>query len=63
MSAVQGQVLHTARLHHSEHGCTLTVINLESLSPPAEMVEDWMAIIDTFAGRLHGLRSYRKQIR
>ena len=46
-----------------QHGCTFTVVNQESLSPQAEMVEDLMAIVHAFSGRLSGLRSYRKQIR
>ncbi|MCY4521160.1 MAG: IS607 family transposase [Caldilineaceae bacterium] len=45
-----------------QHGCTLTVVNQESLSPPEEMVEDLMAIVHTFSGRLYGLRSYQKQL-
>lgn len=46
-----------------QHGCTITVVNRESLSPREEMVEDPMAVVDAFSGRLHGLHSYRKQIR
>ena len=46
-----------------QHGCTITVVNQESLSPQEEMVEDWMAVVPTFSCRLPGLRSYRKQIR
>ena len=45
------------------HGCTITVVNQESLSPPEEMVEDLMAIVQAFSGRLHGLRSYKRKIR
>ncbi|MYA05502.1 MAG: IS607 family transposase [Caldilineaceae bacterium SB0664_bin_22] len=47
----------------TQHGCTITVVNQESLSPQEEMVEDWMAVVPTFSCRLYGLRSYRKQIR
>ena len=46
-----------------QHGCTITVVNQASLSPQEEMVEDLMAVVHTFSGRLHGLRAYRKQIR
>lgn len=46
-----------------QHGCTLMVVNQESLFPQVEMVEDWMVIVHTLSGWLHGLRSYRKQIR
>ena len=45
-----------------QHGCTITVVNQESLSPRAEMVEDLMAVVHTFSGRLHGLRAYHWQI-
>ncbi len=45
------------------HGCTFTVVNQASLSPQAEMVEDLMAIVHTFSGRLSGLRSYQRTIR
>ena len=45
------------------HGCTITVVNRESLSPREEMVEDWMDVVHAFSCRLYGLRSYRKQIR
>ena len=45
------------------HGCTLTVVNQASLSPQEELVEDLMAIVHTFSGRLHGLRSYQRTIR
>ena len=47
----------------TQHGCTITVVNQESLSPQEEMVEDLMAVVHTFSCRLYGLRSYRKQIR
>ncbi|MXZ25622.1 MAG: hypothetical protein F4Y80_12345 [Caldilineaceae bacterium SB0665_bin_21] len=45
-----------------QHGSTLTVVNQASLSPRAELVEDLMAIVDTFSGRLSGLRACHKQI-
>ena len=47
----------------TQHGCTITVVNQESLSPQEEMVEDWMAVVHAFSCRLYGLRSYRKPIR
>ena len=47
----------------TQHGCTITVVNHESLSLQEEMVEDWMAVVHAFSCRLYGLRSYRKQIR
>ena len=45
------------------HGCEIRVVNQPSLSPQAELVEDLMAVVHTFSGRLYGLRRYRKQIR
>ena len=45
------------------HGCEIRVANQPSLSPRAELVEDLMAVIQTFSGRLPGLRQYRKQIK
>ena len=47
----------------TQHGCTITVVNQESLSPQEEMVKDWMAVVPAFSCRLYGLRAYRKQIR
>ena len=47
----------------TRHGCAITVVNQESLSPQEEMVADWMAVVPAFSCRLYGLRSYRKQIR
>ncbi len=46
-----------------EHGCEIVVVNQESLSPEQEMVEDLLAIVHTFSGRLHGMRQYEKQIK
>ena len=46
-----------------QHGCKITVVNQERLSPQQEMVEDLMAIIHTFSCRLYGLRSYKKRIK
>ena len=39
------------------------VVNQESLSPEQEMVEDLMAIVHTFSGRLYGMRKYTQQIK
>jgi putative resolvase len=44
------------------HGCTLLVLNTETLSPEQEMVQDLMAIIHCFSARLYGLRNYRKAL-
>jgi len=51
--------------HHiaAENGCEIIVVNQESLSPQQERVEDLMAIVHTFSGRLYGLRKYKKQLR
>lgn len=46
-----------------QHGCAITVVNQESLSPQEEMIENLMAIVQTLSGRLHGLRACRQQIR
>ena len=45
------------------HGCEIRVVNQPSLSPQAEWVEDLMAVVDSFSGRLPGLRRYRKHIK
>ena len=37
-------------------------MNQESHSPQQEMVEDLMAIVHTFSGRLDGMRKYKKQL-
>src|SRR5580658_3281505 len=44
------------------HECTLTVINVEAVSPEGEMVQDLMAITHCFSARLYGLRDYRKKL-
>ena len=46
-----------------EHGCEMVVVNQESLSPEQEMVEDLLAIVDTFSCRLYGMRKYKKQLK
>jgi putative resolvase len=46
-----------------EHGATLTVMNVESLSPEQEMTQDLLAIIHSFSSRLYGLRKYKKTLK
>lgn len=45
-----------------DHGCHLTVMNAESLSPEEEMTRDLLSIIHCFSSRLYGLRKYKKHI-
>jgi putative resolvase len=45
------------------HGCKLTVMNVESLSPEQEMIQDMLAVVHCFSSRLYGLRNYRKALR
>ena len=45
------------------HGGESRAVNQPSLSPQAEWVENLMAVVHTFSGRLPGLRRYRKQIK
>jgi putative resolvase len=42
------------------HGCRITVMNAESLSPEEEMVKDLLSIVHCFSLRLCGLRRYQK---
>jgi len=42
------------------HGCRITVMNAESLSPEEEMVKDLLSIVHCFSSRLYGLRRYKK---
>ena len=44
-------------------GCDIIVANQESLSPRQELVEDLLAIVDTFSCRVHGLRRYEKALK
>lgn len=44
------------------HGCEIRVVNQPSLSPQAELVEDLMAVVHTFSGRLPRLCRYKRQI-
>ena len=41
----------------------IRVVHRESLSPPAERVEDLMSVVHTFSSRPSGLRRYKKKIR
>jgi len=45
-----------------DHGCAITVMNAESLSPEQEMTQDLLSIIHCFSSRLYGLRKYKKKI-
>lgn len=45
-----------------DHGCSIEVLNSETLSPEQEMVEDLMTIIHCFSARLYGLRNYKKKL-
>lgn len=45
------------------HGCKLIVMNVESLSPEQEMIQDMLAIVHCFSSRLYGLRNYQKALR
>jgi putative resolvase len=42
----------------ADHGCRLTVMNMESLSPEEELVKDLLLIVHWFSSRLYGLRRY-----
>ncbi|MBK1617037.1 IS607 family transposase [Lamprobacter modestohalophilus] len=46
-----------------ENGCEIVVVNQESLSPEQELVEDLLAIVQTFSGRLSRMRKYKQQIK
>jgi predicted site-specific integrase-resolvase len=48
--------------HCKMHGCTILVLNQESLSPEQEMVQDLMTIVHCFSARLYGLRNYKKHL-
>jgi putative resolvase len=47
----------------AKNGCEIVVANQESLSPRRELVEDLLAIVHTFAGRLDGLRRYEMTLK
>jgi putative resolvase len=45
------------------HGCTIRILNQETLSPEQEMVQDLMTIMHCFSSRLYGLRNYRTALK
>lgn len=45
------------------NGCKLVVMNIESLSPEQEMIQDMLAVVHGFSARLYGLRNYRKALK
>ncbi|MFI6262043.1 IS607 family transposase [Micromonospora sp. NPDC051006] len=47
----------------ARNGCEILVANQESLSPRQELVEDMLAIVHSFSGRLYGLRRYEKTLK
>jgi putative resolvase len=47
----------------AEHGTELLVLNAETLSPEAEMVQDLMTIVHCFSSRLYGLHNYKQLLR
>ena len=47
----------------NRHNCQIIVANQEKLSPQRELVEDVLAVIQSFSDRLYGLRKYKKQIK
>ncbi len=47
----------------TRHGTKIEVMNLESLSPEAEMTKDLLSIIHCFSSRLYGLRKYKKNLK
>ena len=46
----------------ADHGCVITVMNTESMSPESEMTKDLLSIVHCFSSRLYGLRKYKKKI-
>jgi putative resolvase len=46
----------------ANHGTTITVMNIESLSPEEEVTQDLLSIIHCFSSRLYGLCRYKKTI-
>ena len=47
----------------NRHNCQIIVANQEKLSPQRELVEDVLAVIQSFSSRLYGLRKYKKQVK
>lgn len=46
----------------TDHGTSIVVMNVNSLSPEEEMTKDLLSIIHCFSSRLYGLRKYKKKI-
>ena len=46
-----------------ENGCQIIVVNQRTLSPRQELVEDLLAIVNTFLERLPSLNKYKKQLK
>jgi predicted site-specific integrase-resolvase len=46
----------------ADHGCTIVIMNSQSLSPEKEMTQDLLSIVHCFSSRLYGLRKYKKNI-
>jgi putative resolvase len=46
-----------------DHGCKITVMNAESMSPEEEMTKDLLSIVHCFSSRLYGLRRYKNTIK
>lgn len=46
----------------AKHSCEIVVLNQVELSPQREMVEDILAILHSFSGRLYGLKKYQAEI-
>ncbi len=44
------------------HNCKLVIMDNEAVSPKQEMIQDMLAIVHCFSGRLYGLRNYRKAL-
>lgn len=47
----------------AENGCAIEVVNIESLSPQQEVVEDLLEILRAFRSRLPEMSRYEKQIK
>src|SRR5262249_38449770 len=47
----------------ARNGCAVLVANQDSLSRQQDLVEDLLAIVHPFSGRLDGLRRYEKKLR
>jgi len=45
------------------NGCNIVVMNIETLSPEQEMIQDMLSIVHCFSSRLYGLRNYRKALK